>query len=276
RAAARGRRPGIRERADVRPGGLGARRGALAGGVELLVVQRLPGTPRERAVPAGAEREARVRPHVERVGPGRCAHARRAERDVSAEGRQCARAAGAAALRRHGRDKRMSAGAGRHRRAPAPAAIFLTGHHPFERDRSDHAGARSRDVTEFLTSLNPEQREAVEHFEGPILVLAGAGSGKTRVLTTRIAWLIQENGVDPSSILAVTFTNKAAGEMRARIRRLLGREPAGMWMGTFHSLGARLLRRHAPLLGWASNFSIHDADQALRETKRAMDRLNIS
>ncbi|NLG61988.1 MAG: UvrD-helicase domain-containing protein [Candidatus Cloacimonetes bacterium] len=131
-------------------------------------------------------------------------------------------------------------------------------------------------MTEFLTSLNPEQREAVEHFEGPILVLAGAGSGKTRVLTTRIAWLIQENGVDPSSILAVTFTNKAAGEMRARIRRLLGREPAGMWMGTFHSLGARLLRRHAPLLGWASNFSIHDADQALRETKRAMDRLNIS
>ena len=131
-------------------------------------------------------------------------------------------------------------------------------------------------MTEDLTSLNPEQREAVEHFEGPILVLAGAGSGKTRVLTTRIAWLIQENGVDPSSILAVTFTNKAAGEMRARIRRLLGREPAGMWMGTFHSLGARLLRRHAPLLGWASNFSIHDADQALRETKRAMDRLNIS
>ena len=131
-------------------------------------------------------------------------------------------------------------------------------------------------MTAYLTSLNPEQRTAVEHFEGPILVLAGAGSGKTRVLTTRIAHLVQEQGVDPAGILAVTFTNKAAGEMRARIRRLLGREPAGMWMGTFHSLGARLLRRHAPLLGWSSNFSIHDADQALRETKRAMDRLNIS
>ncbi|MGH7445099.1 MAG: ATP-dependent helicase [Longimicrobiales bacterium] len=131
-------------------------------------------------------------------------------------------------------------------------------------------------MTEHLISLNPEQRAAAEHFEGPILVLAGAGSGKTRVLTTRIAHLVQELGVDPASILAVTFTNKAAGEMRARIRRLLGREPAGMWMGTFHSLGARLLRRHAPLLGWASNFSIHDADQALRETKRAMDRLNVS
>jgi DNA helicase II / ATP-dependent DNA helicase PcrA len=128
---------------------------------------------------------------------------------------------------------------------------------------------------DYLAGLNPEQRAAVEHFEGPILTLAGAGSGKTRVLTTRIAHLINEHGVDPSAIFAVTFTNKAAAEMRARIRRLLGREPAGMWVGTFHSIGARLLRRHATRLGWAPNFTIYDADGALRETKRALERLNI-
>ena len=129
---------------------------------------------------------------------------------------------------------------------------------------------------EYLTGLNPEQQEAVEHFEGPILVLAGAGSGKTRVLTTRIAHLIHEHGVDPSMILAVTFTNKAAAEMRERVRRVLQREPAGMWMGTFHSIGARLLRRHAAMLGWSSSFTITDADQALREVKRTMERLDIS
>jgi DNA helicase-2/ATP-dependent DNA helicase PcrA len=128
---------------------------------------------------------------------------------------------------------------------------------------------------DYLDRLNPEQREAVEHFEGPSLVLAGAGSGKTRVLTTRIAHLINEHGVDPSFILAVTFTNKAAGEMRVRVRSLLGQDPAGMWIGTFHSVGARLLRRHAALLGWASSFSIIDADQALREVKRTMERLHI-
>lgn len=127
----------------------------------------------------------------------------------------------------------------------------------------------------FLDGLNPEQRAAVEHFEGPILALAGAGSGKTRVLTNRIAYLIEEHGVDPSAILAVTFTNKAAGEMRQRVRNLLGQEPAGMWIGTFHSIGARLLRRHAARLGWSPNFSIYDSDQSLREIKRVMERLNI-
>ncbi len=124
--------------------------------------------------------------------------------------------------------------------------------------------------------MNPEQREAVEHFDGPLLVLAGAGSGKTRVLTTRIAHLIEEFGVDPASILAVTFTNKAAGEMRERVRRLLGSEPAGMWVGTFHAIGARILRRHAPVLGWGPNFSIYDGDQTLREIKRIMERLGLS
>jgi DNA helicase II / ATP-dependent DNA helicase PcrA len=124
----------------------------------------------------------------------------------------------------------------------------------------------------YLQDLNPEQRAAVEHFEGPILALAGAGSGKTRVLTTRVAHLVNEHGVDPAAILAVTFTNKAAGEMRTRIRRLLGREPAGMWVGTFHAIGARLLRRHAGRLGWSPNFTIYDADGALRETKRTLER----
>jgi DNA helicase-2/ATP-dependent DNA helicase PcrA len=130
-------------------------------------------------------------------------------------------------------------------------------------------------MTSDLLDLNPEQREAVEHVDGPLLVLAGAGSGKTRVLTMRIAHLVQEHGVDPACIMAVTFTNKAAGEMRERVRRLLDAEPAGLWIGTFHSMGARLLRRHAAHLGWSSSFSIFDADEAVREVKRVMERRNL-
>jgi DNA helicase II / ATP-dependent DNA helicase PcrA len=126
-----------------------------------------------------------------------------------------------------------------------------------------------------LAGLNPEQREAVRHFEGPALVLAGAGSGKTRVLTTRIVELISRHGVPPERILSVTFTNKAAGEMKERIRRQLGEDPAGMWMGTFHSVGARLLRRHADLLGWTRSFTIADAEQSLRRVKRVLDVLNL-
>jgi len=136
--------------------------------------------------------------------------------------------------------------------------------------------AQRQPLSKRIEALNPEQREAVEHFEGPILVLAGAGSGKTRVLTTRIAHLIEELGVDPARILAVTFTNKAAAEMRHRIRRLLGHDPAGAWIGTFHSIGARMLRRYAGVLGWAPNFSIFDADDALREVKRVMEAKHIS
>src|SRR5690606_14807213 len=107
------------------------------------------------------------------------------------------------------------------------------------------------DRSTYLERLNPEQRQAAEHFEGPLLVLAGAGSGKTRVLTARIAHLIESYGVDPDSILALTFTNRAAGEMRERVRALLGRDPAGMWIGTFHAIGARTLRRVARPLGRA-------------------------
>jgi DNA helicase II / ATP-dependent DNA helicase PcrA len=127
-----------------------------------------------------------------------------------------------------------------------------------------------------LATLNPAQREAVSHFEGPILVLAGAGSGKTRVLTTRIARLIEHHGVDPSHILAVTFTNKAAGEMRERIAKLLGEPPAGMWVGTFHAIGARMLRREARLVGRTASFTIYDETDALAAVRRIMERLKIS
>jgi len=126
-----------------------------------------------------------------------------------------------------------------------------------------------------LEGLNPEQREATSHFEGPVLVLAGAGSGKTRVLTARICHLIREHGVPPDRILAVTFTNKAAGEMRERITGLLGAAPSGMWVGTFHSVGARLLRRHADRLGWDRTFSIYDADQSLRLVKSVQDSVGL-
>ncbi len=124
--------------------------------------------------------------------------------------------------------------------------------------------------------LNPAQQEAVAHFEGPILVLAGAGSGKTRVLTARVANLIEHHGVDPSRILTVTFTNKAAGEMRERIGRLLGEEPRGMWSGTFHSIGARMLRRHASLVGRTPNYTIYDETDTLGVIKRLMERQRIS
>jgi DNA helicase-2/ATP-dependent DNA helicase PcrA len=127
----------------------------------------------------------------------------------------------------------------------------------------------------YLESLNPEQREAVEHFEGPILVLAGAGSGKTRVLTCRIAHLIEQHGVDPNSIIAVTFTNKAAEEMRNRVCRLLGGEPSGMWIGTFHSIGARILRRNAARLGFGPDFTILDADDSLRAIRHVMQDRNV-
>ena len=130
--------------------------------------------------------------------------------------------------------------------------------------------------TDWLARLNPAQREAVLHFEGPMLVLAGAGSGKTRVLTTRIAHLVEQHGVDPTHILAVTFTNKAAGEMRDRIARLLGAEPAGMWCGTFHSVGARMLRTTAHLVGRTPSFTIYDEDDAVGVIKRIMERRRIS
>ena len=120
--------------------------------------------------------------------------------------------------------------------------------------------------------LNPAQEAAVRHPGGPLLVLAGAGSGKTRVLTARIAHLIQERGVAPSRIFAVTFTNKAAGEMRARVAALLGADPRGLWIGTFHALSARLLRREAAHLGFGPNFTIYDQDDSEALVKRLLEQ----
>jgi DNA helicase II / ATP-dependent DNA helicase PcrA len=131
-------------------------------------------------------------------------------------------------------------------------------------------------TTDVLATLNEAQREAVVHGAGPLLVLAGAGSGKTRVLTMRIANLVRAHGVHPGSILAVTFTNKAAGEMRKRIGKLLGEEPKGMWCGTFHSIGARMLRTHAELVGRTSSYTIYDEDDSNALVRRLMERVNVS
>ena len=124
--------------------------------------------------------------------------------------------------------------------------------------------------------LNAAQQAAVEHPGGPLLVLAGAGSGKTRVLTARIAHLIKVQGVAPQRILSVTFTNKAAGEMRSRVAALLGADPGGLWIGTFHSVSARLLRREAPLLGFGPNFTIYDEDDSQALVKRLIEQRNLS
>lgn len=113
----------------------------------------------------------------------------------------------------------------------------------------------------YLDELNPAQKEAIMHTEGPLMVIAGAGSGKTRVLTYRIAYLL-ENGVDPFHVLALTFTNKAAREMRERIEKLIGPEARNLWMGTFHSVFARILRAEAEKLGYPPNFSIYDTDDS--------------
>jgi DNA helicase-2/ATP-dependent DNA helicase PcrA len=125
-------------------------------------------------------------------------------------------------------------------------------------------------------SLNAAQQAAVEHPGGPLLVLAGAGSGKTRVLTTRIAHLIKTQGVPPERIFAVTFTNKAAGEMRSRVGALLGADPRGLWIGTFHSLSARLLRREAPLIGFGPNFTIYDVDDQQALIRRLLEQKGVS
>ena len=127
----------------------------------------------------------------------------------------------------------------------------------------------------FLDSLNPEQREAVLHLRGPLLILAGAGSGKTRVITSRIAYLIGDGHAEPHEILAVTFTNKAAEEMRARVESLLGSDCGKMWVSTFHSLCARLLRRESPAIGLSRDFVIYDSSDQLTVIKQALKALHI-
>jgi DNA helicase II / ATP-dependent DNA helicase PcrA len=129
---------------------------------------------------------------------------------------------------------------------------------------------------DFVTKLNPEQRLAAETLEGPVLVLAGAGTGKTRVLTTRIAHILNARKAWPSEVLSVTFTNKAAREMRERIGKLIGETVEGMpWLGTFHSIGAKMLRKHAELVGLTSNFTILDTDDQIRLLKQLIQAENI-
>lgn len=128
----------------------------------------------------------------------------------------------------------------------------------------------------YLDTLNEAQREAVEALDGPVLVLAGAGTGKTRVLTTRLAHVLHSGRAWPSQILAVTFTNKAAREMQHRVAQLIGHAVEGMpWLGTFHSVGARIVRRHAELVGLRSNFTIIDTDDQIRLIKQLMSAANI-
>ena len=124
-------------------------------------------------------------------------------------------------------------------------------------------------------TLNKEQKEAVLHTDGPLLILAGAGSGKTRVLTHRIAYLIDEIGVNPWNILAITFTNKAAGEMRDRVNKLVGFGAEQIWVSTFHSTCVRILRRHIDKLGYENNFTIYDTDDQKTVMKEICKRLNI-
>jgi DNA helicase-2/ATP-dependent DNA helicase PcrA len=131
------------------------------------------------------------------------------------------------------------------------------------------------DVSHIIDSLNERQREAVSAEPGPLLILAGAGSGKTRVLTHRIAWVCEVNGESPYSVLAVTFTNKAAAEMRARVEALLGISAAAMWVGTFHGLAHRMLRLHYEAAGLPQNFQILDSDDQLRMVKRVVRQLDL-
>src|SRR5438874_2850534 len=126
----------------------------------------------------------------------------------------------------------------------------------------------------YLADLNPAQREAVLTTEGPVLVIAGAGSGKTRVLTRRIAHLLATQGVKPPEILAITFTNKAAGEMRERLTDLVGPPARAAWVMTFHAACGRILRREAPRLGYRTNFTIYDSADQVRLVKQCLEELD--
>ncbi len=137
------------------------------------------------------------------------------------------------------------------------------------------APAAAEQLEALLAGLNPPQREAVTHGDGPLLVLAGAGSGKTRVLTRRIAYLMATERARANEILAITFTNKAAGEMRERVERLVGRRTRAMWVMTFHAACVRMLRVEAARLGYTRQFTIYDQADARRLTKRCLDELGI-
>jgi len=130
-------------------------------------------------------------------------------------------------------------------------------------------------ASNLISGLNKEQQEAVSYGDGPLLVIAGAGSGKTRVLTYRIAWLLAQKKAKPWNILALTFTNKAAAEMRERIHKLIGEDASRLWMGTFHSIFARILRMEADKLGFTPDFSIYDSDDSERAIKTIIKELGL-
>ena len=138
------------------------------------------------------------------------------------------------------------------------------------------ARARAATLPAYLTGLNPEQSDAVQTLDGPVLVLAGAGTGKTRVLTTRIAHILASGRARPGEVLAVTFTNKAAREMKMRLGQMLGQAIEGMpWLGTFHSIGGRILRVHAELVQLKSNYTVLDTDDQIRLLKQLLAADNI-
>src|SRR5687768_7088762 len=141
--------------------------------------------------------------------------------------------------------------------------------------RAVAAPDRDEYVERLLEGLNPAQREAVTHGDGPLLILAGAGSGKTRVLTHRIAWLNHTGRARANEILAITFTNKAAQEMRERVEGLLGRRTRAMWVMTFHAACARMLRVEAEKLGYTRQFTIYDQADARRLVKRCIDEAGV-
>ncbi|MGH2952001.1 MAG: UvrD-helicase domain-containing protein, partial [Solirubrobacterales bacterium] len=145
---------------------------------------------------------------------------------------------------------------------------------PIEGTAGAPVTAGADQVERLLAELNPAQREAVTHGEGPLLVLAGAGSGKTRALTHRIAWLLATGRARPSEILAITFTNKAANEMRTRLEALLGPVVRTMWVMTFHAACGRILRREAQRLGFRSTFTIYDQADQVRLVKACLEELD--
>jgi DNA helicase-2/ATP-dependent DNA helicase PcrA len=146
---------------------------------------------------------------------------------------------------------------------------------PFHIEEPQESELAEAPTPPWLDALNAPQREAVETLDGPVLVLAGAGTGKTRVLTTRLAHLLRLGHARPYQVLAVTFTNRAAREMRERVAHLVGGPAEAIWLGTFHALGARILRRHAELVGLRDNFTILDADDQVRLLKQLLEAENI-
>src|SRR5579871_1992088 len=170
---------------------------------------------------------------------------------------------------RHQTRRSLSVGGSGHRFGAENATNLKSREHvPIQWEHAPRSDKTSSMQPAYLDNLNESQRAAVEATEGPVLVLAGAGTGKTRVLTTRLAHILMSGRARPGELLAVTFTNKAAREMKERISKLLGRPVEGWWLGTFHALAARILRRHAEVVGLKPNFTILDTDDQVRLLKQ--------